>query len=97
MSETIIRVEQDPRTMELLEAISHKLDRLIGDAPERTYNLREAAGVLGMAYQTALKYVEQGNIRYINKGNGTQRKSYVITQSAIDEFKEYHSRGGREV
>jgi hypothetical protein len=90
----VIRIEQDPRTVELLEEIARKLDRLIDDSPERTYCLREAALALGMTYQTALECVRRGDLRYIDKGSGRERRSYVITQSAIDEFKEARSRGG---
>jgi hypothetical protein len=91
-----IETDPDPLVIELLEvakSIDRKLTQLVGDR-ERTYSLKEAASALGMSYPTALDYCKQGKIRYIDKGAGNERKSYVITQSAVDEYKEMYSRGG---
>jgi DNA-directed RNA polymerase specialized sigma24 family protein len=93
MSETIIRIEQDPRMIELLESIDEKLGRLLPDQGAKTYSLQEAADALGVDRQTAREYCRRGELRYRGKGNGTRRTHYVISQEAINDFRARRERG----
>jgi excisionase family DNA binding protein len=82
MSETVIRLEQDPRTVELLEEMCAKLDRLL---VPRVYTLEEAAELLQVGYSTAREMVLKGEIAAKNVGTG-KNSHYRISADQLTDY-----------
>jgi excisionase family DNA binding protein len=79
MSETVIRIEQDPCMIEQLKEINGKLDLLV---IPKVYTVEEVSDILQVGYSTARDLVVSGKIRAHNVGTG-KNCHYRITSEQL--------------